>query len=77
MKQLMAWIKLGFGFILIFIFIKIMTWLLFSTPAGKELKTYIVEENIDCTPLFYTESEEAGKADYLMRKNKEWTKIAK
>ncbi len=45
----------------------------FFTAWGKtaEVINYINENDIDVTPLFYTESEEAGAAVFLIRKKTE------
>jgi len=50
------------GLVGIWAFIFVITPLLTSTGKSAEVVDYIKENNIDATPLFYTESEVAKEA---------------
>lgn len=65
-----GWIQLLIGIIGIWLFIFILTPLLTSTGKTAEIMEYIQENNIDATPLFYTESEVAKEAVEEIRMNR-------
>lgn len=65
MKQrLVNWLKLCLGLVIIFTFI-----LLIAPPLlSSKIKTNIEQQDIDASALFYTESPEAGAAEFEMKK---------
>lgn len=69
----MKWFKFLAGLFMIWLFIwQLVPWLNnFSTYARMD--EFIREQEIDAGTLFYTESEEAGKAAFYMSKTKNKT----
>lgn len=59
------WIKLVLGLLLCYLFIFVFTPYMTNQLFSKQYKP-IIEADLDCTPLLYTESEEGMEAIYRL-----------
>lgn len=65
-KQIGRWVGLGTGCVCIWLFVFVLApWLQGLGPV-QTLHTFIDEQGIDATPLFYTESEASSQAERFL-----------
>lgn len=61
-------LRLLFGIFCIWCFIVIIVPFLTQNEASQQMLNHIEENDIDTRALFYTESEEAKNAEFLLRR---------
>lgn len=71
MKELKKWGQFLLGIGCIWLFMVVIVPLFTQHKAATEVLDFIEKREIDTRALFYTESEEAVKAEFLMRQKKE------
>ncbi len=70
MKPLKKWGQLLLGIACIMLFVIVIVPIFSQNETSARMLEYIEEEDIDTRALFYTESEEAVQAEFLMRQQK-------
>jgi len=60
-------LKLGFGIFCIWCFIVVIVPALTQNKASQQMLNHIEENDIDTRALFYTDSEDAKDAEFLLR----------